>query len=310
MARKGKHKILIRGLQIGITVFLIAGIAVVFPMLFFPKEKEKNEWSEASATNQEAFFPIFQSSTTVQSEETEVNPSETSAVPETTPTESTSPPTESTLAKLLEKKSRPAVQVALTFDDGPGAYTEQLLDILKEYDVSVTFFVQGGQAKGRPELIQRMMEEGHTVANHSYSHKNLGTGVASRETIQQEIGGTDDVVVGLGLPVPPYFRPPYGSYNQAVRDIAARPVLLWNVDPRDWEVRDASVVQQRVIEVVKDGDIVLLHDVHLTTVEAMPGILDVFAERGIEVVSLEELLSRDGNEPQAGSVYSRGKNRG
>ena len=200
---------------------------------------------------------------------------------------------------------RAAVQVVLTFDDGPGPYTGQVLDMLKERDVPATFFVQGGQAETRPDMIKRMVAEGHIVANHTYNHPTLTR--ISQSSRRWQIDRTDEILRSLGAPTTPYLRPPGGSYNATVCADAGKPMILWDVDPRDWEVRNTNTVINRVLNGAKDGSIILLHDVHLSTVNAVPTIIDEFIKRGVQIIPLDEMLSRNGTAPVAGGVYSSGR---
>ena len=208
-------------------------------------------------------------------------------------------------AKPKPVQVRAAVQVVLTFDDGPGAYTNRVLDILAEKGVKATFFVQGVQAQSRPAEIKRMVDEGHIVANHTYNHADLAR--ASQATRESQLSRTDDILRSLGAPTPPYMRPPGGSYNSAVCATAGRPVILWDVDPRDWEVRNTNAVVSRVLNGARDGSIILLHDVHVTTVNGVAAIIDEFHRRGVQIIPLDEMLTRDGNVPVAGRVYSSGR---
>ena len=293
-----------------IRVTLIGALIVIcvgtFPTLAFPTDDSPPATAESSVTPVEVtgvrqvdHVPEEKSPDAQNGEIAPPSgPSESAALPESTATPEGTASSEN--AVFHEG------QVALTFDDGPGQFTEQLLDIFKERNIKASFFVLGRQVVEYPEIIQRMASEGHLICNHSYNHKKLGTGEASNQTIRDEIQNLDRELIDLGVPSVPYFRPPYGSYNDSVKAISDRPILLWNLDPRDWEVRDSSTIRQRVADGAVDGSIILMHDIYSTTVDAIPGILDDLAAKGMEVIPLDQLLSRNGTPPTAGTVYTYG----
>ena len=189
--------------------------------------------------------------------------------------------------------------VALTFDDGPSVYTEGLLDILQEHEVQVTFFILGQSARIQSETVSRMFAEGHQIGNHTWNHPNLTQ--LSDELIQQQIQQTDDIVTQvIGQPTQ-HLRPPYGAYNDRVMAVSGLPIIFWSVDPLDWKDRDAEIVAARIIE-SPAGAIILAHDIHKTTVAAVPAIIEALHKRGIHFVTVTKLF-----EPQtlvSGSVYS------
>ncbi|MEV7012784.1 polysaccharide deacetylase family protein [Streptosporangium sp. NPDC051022] len=180
--------------------------------------------------------------------------------------------------------------VALTFDDGPGEYTGRLLDILARHRARATFFVLGRMAaEDRGENLRRMVTEGHEIGNHTWNHLPLTQ--LSPGRIRFELVNTQKVVrrlTGVRMTV---MRPPYGSTNAKVAAEARREGLaqvLWDVDTLDWRDRNPSLVTQRATQ-TGPGSIVLMHDIHPTTVEAVPAILDQFAKRGYAFVTLSEL---------------------
>lgn len=188
--------------------------------------------------------------------------------------------------------------VALTFDDGPGLHTARLLNSLKASNTKATFFVLGTATTTRPAVVRRAAAEGHVVASHGWDHKQFTrlSAAAQRDQIRR----TASAVVRAGAPAPTLFRPPYGSYNTATRSLGL-PVILWNVDPLDWKYRSAPTVTRKVMEQVRPGSIVLLHDIHGSTVDAVPGIIRQLKARGYTLVTVPELLGS----PQPGRVYSR-----
>ncbi|MBA2344190.1 MAG: polysaccharide deacetylase family protein [Rubrobacter sp.] len=176
-----------------------------------------------------------------------------------------------------------AKYVRLTFDDGPvRGNTCRVLDVLRNKRVKATFFVIGQQARWNPGLVRRAYNEGHSVQNHSYTHADLTT--LSNAGIERELRATNRAVVDAGVPRPYRFRPPYGATNARVRSIGTSLGLtqtLWTVDPRDWADPPASVVCSRVLNNVRSGSIVLLHDgTGANTDNALPCIINGLRSRG------------------------------
>jgi peptidoglycan/xylan/chitin deacetylase (PgdA/CDA1 family) len=190
--------------------------------------------------------------------------------------------------------------VALTFDDGPAGPTAVLLDTLAAAGAPATFFVVGINAQYQPEVLRRMATEGHEIGNHSYDHRDLTT--LSAEQIAAEWNVTAQVVAAATGQTPAFFRPPYGTSNETVRGVIKAPFILWSVDPRDWADHDTAVVTRRVLETTRAGDIILLHDIYLTSVEAVPGIIAGLRQRGFRLVTVSTLL---GPELEPGASYRR-----
>ena len=184
--------------------------------------------------------------------------------------------------------------VALTFDDGPHAtFTPKLLDMLAARDLKATFFVVGQNAEEYPEILKRIVREGHEVASHSWSHPNLGK--MSDEAVRRELQKTDDAIVAAIGKRPTLMRPPYGSItaNQKrwfFEEFGYR-IIMWDVDPLDWKRPGPSVVTARILKETKAGSIILAHDIHGPTIEAMPGTFDQLIKKGFKSVTVTELLS-------------------
>ena len=188
--------------------------------------------------------------------------------------------------------------VALTFDDGPSLYTEGLLDTLKEHDVKATFFVLGTQVRIQSETVLRMFHEGHQIGNHTWDHPNLTQ--LSDELIQQQLQRTDDLITQIvGVPTQ-HMRPPYGAHNERVRAASGLPIIFWSVDPLDWRDRNAETVAARIAE-APVGAIILAHDIHKSTVDAVPAIIAALKGRGIHFVTVTKLFEPDTLRPQ--NVY-------
>lgn len=177
--------------------------------------------------------------------------------------------------------------VALTFDDGPGAFTPKLLDILKEKDAKATFFVLGQSAELNPSVLQRMQREGHQVDNHSWNHKNLHK--LSEKDIEFQINSTNDKVEEIIGERPTMFRPPYGNFNEFVKNNFGMPIILWSVDTYDWKNRNSNIIVEKISK-ASNGDIILLHDIHKTSVDAMPRAIEILQEKGYHLVTLDELF--------------------
>ena len=181
--------------------------------------------------------------------------------------------------------------VALTFDDGPAQSTGRLLDILAARDVRATFFLIGENAAQHPDLVRRQHAAGPEIADHSYTHSDLGR--ASKQKILSELTRTQDAIRRASGVKPVMLRPPYGATSKRLTEITRQLGLaqvLWTVDPLDWEHRDAGSVERRVLKSVKPGHIVLLHDIHPSTVRAVPKIIDSLAAQGYVFVTVPELF--------------------
>ncbi|MFF5205802.1 polysaccharide deacetylase family protein [Streptosporangium sp. NPDC000396] len=199
--------------------------------------------------------------------------------------------------------------VALTFDDGPGAYTSTLLDMLAKRGARATFFVVGQMAaRDSKNNLVRMVREGHEIGNHTWSHRQLTA--ISRSSMKAEIARTQKLIENRTGVRATIMRPPYGSTNRSVTAEARREGLaqiLWSVDTKDWRDRDSGVVRRRGAA-AKPGSIVLFHDIHRTTVRAVPALLKDLQRKGFTFVTLSELYGRRSLTP--GSRYPAGWGKG
>lgn len=195
--------------------------------------------------------------------------------------------------------------VALTFDDGPsGKYTRQLLDGLYDRGVQATFFLCGYRMKEYPDIAQRIFEEGHEIGLHGYSHESMKA--MSRRAIAQELLDTQSLLPEGSAPV--FLRPPGGCCSDAVLQVAkARnlSILSWSVDPRDWATKDTLAIEKTVLKNVQDGDIVLLHDMTVSSVRAALDIVDALLEEDFQIVTASELARLRGKRPKPGQAYTR-----
>jgi peptidoglycan/xylan/chitin deacetylase (PgdA/CDA1 family) len=187
--------------------------------------------------------------------------------------------------------------VALTFDAGneDGGAGTQILDILRERGLRVTFFLSGHWVDHNPELAQQLVADGHEIANHSYSHPDLTH--LSDSQIVYELDYTDQVVSDImGTHTRPYFRPPFGARNRHVLDVAATTgfrSIYWSLDSGDWLPRaSAAAVAGKILRYAVPGDIVVEHVGAQASADALPTILDEFAQRGWRVGTVSEVLGQ------------------
>lgn len=187
-----------------------------------------------------------------------------------------------------EEVSEPGPRIALTFDDGPGPYTERLLDGLKERGVKASFFLIGRSVKEYPEAVKRMEEEGHLIGNHTYSHVKL-KGLSPEET-RREIQKTDEAVYEITGKHVAYLRPPFGEWEEDLE--LTYPVLpvMWTVDPLDWTTENVEEIVDRVVTQAGENDMILLHDCYDSSVEATLRIVDRLLAEGFDFVRVDELL--------------------
>ena len=190
--------------------------------------------------------------------------------------------------------------IALTFDDGPGPYTEKLLDILDKYDAKATFFLIGNKVSARANTLRRMQSRGHQLGNHSWSHPELNK--VSAEQLASEIDQTNNVIKQAVGTKPNTIRPPYGAFNRAVleqfrqRGMSA---VVWSVDTRDWADRNSEIVCSRAVAGARNGAVILMHDIHQTSVNAVPCILDSLKQQGYSFVTVQNLIG----DMTPGAVY-------
>ena len=179
--------------------------------------------------------------------------------------------------------------VALTFDDGPHKfYTEKLLDGLKERGVKATFFLIGESIEGNEELVRRMSDDGHLIGNHTYHHVQLTK--ETKEQALEEITLTNERILEITGMTPTYIRPPFGSWSEELAEEIDMTPVLWSVDPKDWKSQNSGMVTGHILKNTKDGDIILLHDIFSTSVDAALQVVDRLVEEGYTFVTVEDLL--------------------
>jgi len=190
--------------------------------------------------------------------------------------------------------------IALTFDDGPHAtLTPKLLDLLASRHIKVTFFVLGECVDQNQQILQRAAREGHEIASHSWSHPQLNR--MSDEGVRSQLKRTDDLIKSVIGIRPTLFRPPYGALTSRqkkwIPDEFGYKIILWDVDPLDWKEPGPATVTNRILKNTRPGSIVLSHDIHRGTIEAMPATIDQLLAKHFKFVTVSELISLATPEP-------------
>ena len=193
---------------------------------------------------------------------------------------------ESSTFDIYEESER---LVALTFDDGPKeGKTDALLDMLKEKGVHATFFMIGAQVEKNQEIVRRMYEEGHQLGIHTYSHVDLSC--LTEEKQKEEIQKSKEAIEAIIGPSHLLLRPPFGEIDQVLENWLDCPMVLWSVDTEDWTGKAAAEIIRETAETVKDGDVILMHDIYPTSVQAAIELIPLLQERGYQLVTVSELL--------------------
>lgn len=193
--------------------------------------------------------------------------------------------------------------VALTFDDGPSKYTTRILECLKKYDSKATFFEVGVQVKKYPEITKNVFDDGHELANHTYEHVQL-TKVSGSE-MKSQVEKTNDLIEENTGERTKLVRPPYGSYDNNVKQNLDYPLILWSIDTLDWKTKDANATYNSVINGVKDGSIVLMHDFYSTTADAVEKIVPKLVKEGFQLVTVSDMYRYKGVKLESGHNYSQ-----
>ena len=208
------------------------------------------------------------------------------------------------------ESSKPAKLVAFTFDDGPGDYTEMLLEGLEERGAVATFFMTGENGtwgvKKYYDVLDRMIEDNCQMANHTYGHKKFST--LQKGELKVQLDGVENYLYkAMGGKYNEMVRIPGGENSGNVAEVT-HPVITWNVDSLDWESRNTMAAYQRIIDNVEDGSIILMHDLYPSSVQAALHAMDKLAEEGYEFVTVSELFRRKGIKLEDGTIYSDATN--
>lgn len=192
-------------------------------------------------------------------------------------------------ATQLAEKTGEAPRVAFTFDDGPGSKTTaRLLDGLKERNIKASFFLMGKNIAGNETLVKRMKDEGHLIGNHTFNHVQLSQ--LSDAKACEEITRTSDAIYRITGQYTTFIRPPFGEWKKNLECVVTMLPVLWTVDPVDWNTDDADLIVRRVEKVVQDEDIILLHDIYDSSVDAALRIADDLKQQGYTFVTVDKLI--------------------
>ena len=186
--------------------------------------------------------------------------------------------------------------VAMTFDDGPhGANTPRLLEMLRQRKIHATFFLVGQCVAEFPDIVKKIVADGHEIANHSWSHPQLSA--MSEGAVRDQLQRTHDAIIAACGVTPKIMRPPYGAFTARQRAWAhgewGYKCILWDVDPLDWKIRNTEHVKNEILKQTVPGSIILSHDIHKSTVDAMPETLDALLAKGFKFVTVSELVAMD-----------------
>ena len=203
---------------------------------------------------------------------------------------------------LLRKIDKNKKMVALTYDDGPSIYTPRVLKTLKENNAVATFFVVGNRVPTYSDTVKKAHDMGCEIGNHTYEHKNL-TRVSEAE-VKRQITKTNRNVKKVTGQAPVIVRPTGGATNANVKQWVGMPSIIWSIDTLDWKTRNADSTKRAVLDHVKDGDIVLMHDLYSATATASETIIPELVRRGYQLVTVSELAECRGGMKETGAYYS------
>ena len=191
--------------------------------------------------------------------------------------------------------------IALTFDDGPNYNTSKVLDVLAKYNAKATFFVLGSKAKDNKKILKREYDSGMEIGNHTFNHLLLTK--YKENVIKDEIDKTSSVIFEVTGRYPKLLRPSYGAYNNTIKKIGDMPIIIWDIDTLDWKYHNSKKIASRVINKVKDGDIILMHDIYSATANSLNIIIPELQNRGYTFVTVPELFYYKEITLEKGKVY-------
>ncbi|WP_170885519.1 polysaccharide deacetylase family protein [Bacillus alkalicellulosilyticus] len=199
---------------------------------------------------------------------------------------------------MEEKRKR----VALTFDDGPHkTVTVSILDELEKRGAKATFFVLGNRCREHVDILKRAMNGGSEIANHTWNHPDLT--FLTADEVKQQVEDTQAVLEEVIGYQPIVFRAPYGAINEKVVEALTLPSIMWSVDSRDWAVQDRDATVKEALTNVKDGSVILLHDMYESTAEAAAIILEELSNQDYEFVTVSELFGFEQDRENGNGVY-------
>ncbi len=191
--------------------------------------------------------------------------------------------------------------IALTFDDGPNYNTSKVIDVLNKYDIKATFFVLGSRAINNKDILKKMADSGMEIGNHTYNHLLLTK--YDENKIRSEIEDTSEVIYSATKKKPKLLRPNYGSVNNKIKKVANMPIIIWDIDTLDWKYHNSKRITSRVVNKVRDGDIILMHDIYSASLNALSNIIPILQDNGYEFVTIDELFYYKGISLENGKVY-------
>ena len=191
--------------------------------------------------------------------------------------------------------------IALTFDDGPNYNTSKVIDVLNKYDIKATFFVLGSRAINNKDILKKMVDSGMEIGNHTYNHLLLTK--YDENKIRSEIEDTSEVIYSATKKRPKLLRPSYGSVNNKIKKVANMPIIIWDIDTLDWKYHNSKRITSRVVNKVRDGDIILMHDIYSASLNALSNIIPILQDNGYEFVTIDELFYYKGISLENGKVY-------
>ncbi len=241
-----------------------------------------------------------------------------SPTPTATPEPTPSPTPKPTAAPTAKPTGAPAKSsgnrkinpkgkmVALTFDDGPHAkITRRIAGCLEQHGGRGTFFVVGDRVSGNSKTLARVASAGHQIGSHTWSHKNLKS--LSATGVSSEVRRAQQAIQNVTGSAPRIIRPPYGATGEAarsaIRDAAGLAIVNWSVDSEDWKSKNADAIVREVMKNVKDGDIVLMHDLYASTAEAVERLVPKLKKAGYQLVTVDELYRLRGDSLKGGKLH-------
>lgn len=198
-----------------------------------------------------------------------------------------------------ETKKRP--MVALTFDDGPGEYTQELLDCLTANNAKATFFMLGPNVETYPEVAKALKDAGMEIGNHTWSHNPLTN--MNSDGVANEVNSTNDALTKATGGPATVMRPPGGAYNESVQAALGMPLIMWSIDTKDWATLSEDQTYQKTMDNVKDGSVVLMHDIHEWSVRAAIRAIPELVEQGYKLVTISEMAEAKGITLENGAAY-------
>ena len=200
------------------------------------------------------------------------------------------------------KEKKPLKYVALTFDDGPSSFTEEIIDLLQKYDYNATFFVLGNKLNlNYKDILKKSIKNGNEIGVHGYSHRSFTK--MRQATMEEEITKTKKYIKNLTGYESTLVRPPYGNITKTIKNYNLGPYILWNNDTLDWKLRDANKISSRLINSIEDKSIILMHDTYLTTFKALETILPYLKENNYVVTTVSKIYELNGITLESNKSY-------